>query len=329
MAGTRKVEAGKYLFKEGDPPDAMYVVKSGKLAITKAKANSEITLAEIGPGAMVGEMAFFDNKARSASVKAIKDTEVIALPYKALHAQFSQFPEWAKAIMRTVNDHLRTANQRIKSLESGNAETEEFLPPHTINKLIAIFCMVCMKFGKKSEKGPQAVEITGSVLRDYTIQVFQEAPGKMQKLLAALAEMNMTVVEDLGEGQQRLTSLEPDLLFAFLDWHNRFLFKREEERILVQPVDLKCLKAVLHFCKTEPRDSKGLALLNVTKLLSEAPTAMGYAVKAEELDGVIAKGLMSEKSIEKDVIIARVQMDDLEKIIPFWEIIFKLRTVQR
>ena len=113
-SGPKKITRDHYLFREGDAPDAMYVVKSGKLAVVKSKQTSEIILAEIGPGAMVGEMAFFDNKPRSASVKAMKDSEVIALPYKALHAQFQNFPEWCKAIMRTVNNHLRNANQRIR-----------------------------------------------------------------------------------------------------------------------------------------------------------------------------------------------------------------------
>jgi len=65
----------------------------------------------------VGEMAFFDGRPRSASVKAVKDSEVICLPFKSLHDQFQNFTEWCKAVMRTVNDHLREANVRIMTLE--------------------------------------------------------------------------------------------------------------------------------------------------------------------------------------------------------------------
>ena len=329
MTGTKKVENGKYLFREGDPPDAMYVVKSGKLAITKSKSTTEIILAEIGPGAMVGEMAFFDNKARSASVKALKDTEVIALPYKALHAQFAQFPEWAKAIMRTVNDHLRSANQRIKSLESDKPEGDEFLSPHTINKLISIFNFVCARYGKKSDASEKALEVHSEMLRVYTIQVFQEATNKMNKLTAAFAEMELVKIQDTGDGHQHITNLNPDLLFGFVEWHNKFLFKREDERIIVSPVDLKVMRAVLHFAKDAPKDKSGLAKLNVTQLLAECQAALGYSVKPEELDGVVAKGLMSEKTVEKESIISWVQLEDLAKLIPYWDIIFKLRTVHR
>ena len=45
MSGSKKIPQGQYLFREGDPPDAMYVIKLGKLAVTKSKQNSEIMLA--------------------------------------------------------------------------------------------------------------------------------------------------------------------------------------------------------------------------------------------------------------------------------------------
>ena len=67
----------------------------------------------------------------------------------------------------------------------------------------------------------------------------------------------------------------------------------------------------------------------MSQLLAECQAQLGYAVKPEELEGVIGKGLMSEKTIEKDIITARVQYDDLAQIIPFWEIIFKMRSIPK
>ncbi|MFN9067517.1 MAG: cyclic nucleotide-binding domain-containing protein, partial [Bdellovibrionales bacterium] len=81
MAEGKKISRDSYLFREGDAPDAMYILKTGELAITKTKGTSEIILATLSPGGMVGEMAIFDMKPRSANVKALKDSEVIVLPY--------------------------------------------------------------------------------------------------------------------------------------------------------------------------------------------------------------------------------------------------------
>jgi CRP-like cAMP-binding protein len=134
LSGLKNLKKSEILFREGDASDAMYVIKSGKIAITKAKGTSEVILAELGPGDMLGEMAFFDNRPRSAGAKAMIDTVIIELPFKALNAQFKTFPEWLKAIVRTVNNHLRNANSKIKNLERSTEEETEYFPPHLVTR---------------------------------------------------------------------------------------------------------------------------------------------------------------------------------------------------
>lgn len=328
-SGPKKIERDHYLFREGDPPDAMYVIKSGKLAVVKTKQNSEIILAEIGPGAMVGEMAFFDNKPRSASVKALKDSEVIALPYKALHAQFQNFPEWCKAIMRTVNDHLRNANQRIKQLEKSEATEGDLFPPHTITKLVSILSLVGHKYGKLSEE-EKGLVINGAVLRNYTIQVFQEATHKMQKLMNVLMDIQLLKVEDIGEGRQKIVVFKPEYLFAFAEWYNDWLFKKESDRSVIKEEELKTLKGVIHFAKKSPKDDKGFAKVSLTEMQNESMKELGYLIKTEETLPLIEKKLLGDQVMEEGGnISSQVQLDELEKITPFWEIIYALGKVKR
>lgn len=322
----KKIERDHYLFREGDPPDAMYVIKSGKLAVVKTKSNSEIVLAEIGPGAMVGEMAFFDNKPRSASVKAVKDTDVIVLPYKALHAQFATFPEWAKAIMRTVNEHLRQANARIKALDKAPTEEDEMFPPHTVTKLVSILNLIGHKYGKQQEDG---LNIPGGLLRNYTIQVFQEPTHKMQKLMNQLMTLNLMKVEDIGEGKQKIVVYKPDLLFTFVEWYNEWLFKKEADRVTIREDELKLLSGVLQYAKKLPKNDKGQVKINLTDLQNDSMKDLGYLIKVEELTILIEKGLMSEKIMEETGIFSSVQLDDLEKVTPYWQIIYGLKKVTR
>lgn len=326
--GPKKIERDHYLFREGDPPDAMYVIKSGKLAVVKTKQNSEIVLAEIGPGAMVGEMAFFDNKPRSASVKAMKDSEVIALPYKALHAQFANFPEWCKAIMRTVNDSLRNANQRIKQLEKNDTETELF-PSHTITKLTSILNFVGMKYGKQSAEDKGLV-VNGAVLRNYTIQVFQEATHKMQKLMNVYMEMGFMKVEDIGEGRQKVVIFQPDFLFSFVEWYNDWLFKKETDRVTVKEEQIKILKGVLHFAKKAPKNDKGVVKVSLTEMQNDSMKDLQYLIKIEETLPLVEAKLISDHQMEEGGGISTfVQIEELSKIVPFWEIIYALGKVRR
>ncbi|PIS11360.1 MAG: porin [Bdellovibrio sp. CG10_big_fil_rev_8_21_14_0_10_47_8] len=326
--GPKKIERDHYLFREGDPPDSMYVVKSGKFAVVKTKQTSEIVLAEIGPGAMVGEMAFFDNKPRSASVKALKDSEVIALPYKALHAQFQSFPEWCKAIMRTVNDHLRNANQRIKQLER-NETDDDLFPPHTMNKLVAILNFVGHRYGKPSED-KKSLTINGYLLRNYTIQIFQEAAHKMQKLLETLEGLKMVKIEDLGEGRQQIINHQPDFLFSFVDWHNEWLFKKESDRTLIKENELKLLTGLLHFAKQLTENDKGMVALNLTQVQNDSMKEIGFVIKPEETLCLVEKKLIGDHTIGDDKqIMSSFSPDELDKVTPYWQIIYALGKVKR
>lgn len=325
MSGPTKIAKDNYLFREGDAPDAMYVVKSGKFSILKTKSNSEIVLAEIGPGAMVGEMAFFDAKPRSASVKATKDAEVIALPYKALHAQFANFPEWCKAIMRTVNDHLRNANQRIKELEKTTGNDTEVFPPHTITKLTSIINLVGNKYGKPE---PEGLVINGFTLRRYTIQVFQEPTHKMQKLLAALEDLEIARNEDLGEGRSRVIVMKPDLLFGFSEWYTEFLFKADKDKVPLKEEELKIVKAAIHFGRRLTPNAKGLTKLNLTDIQNESMKELEYLVKVDDFNALTEKKLMTEKMMEEGGLFSLVDISDLEKIYPYWAIIYALKKVR-
>lgn len=324
-SAAKKIPAGHYLFRDGDPSDAMYVVKGGRFAVTKAKNNTEIVLAEVGPGAMVGEMAFFDGRPRSASVKAIKDSEVICLPFKSLHAQFQSFPEWCKAIMRTVNDHLREANMRIKTLEKPPGE-EDLFPPHTINKLISILNFVGNRYGKMTEEGLLVPQYR---LRNYTIQIFQEATHKMDKLLVALNEIGLISIEDQGEGKQKIVIKEPDTLFDFVDWHNEWLFMQEKDRVLVREEELKIMKAVIHFGKQLTPNAKGQVKLSLKQMQDDSMRELDFLVKMDDVNSLIEKKLLSDKIMEESGIYVSFSMEELVKMAPKWDIIYKLKRMTR
>ncbi len=56
------LQPGQLLFTEGDPSNGMYLVRKGDFDIFMHKDGSDVVLAKVGPGSMVGEMAFFDKK---------------------------------------------------------------------------------------------------------------------------------------------------------------------------------------------------------------------------------------------------------------------------
>lgn len=322
--GIKQLSKGEILFREGDPSDAMYVIKKGSIAITKAKGNSEIILAELRPGEMLGEMAFFDNKPRSAGAKAATDSEVIALPFAALHAQFKTFPEWLRAMVKTVNSHLRNANQTIKNLQSTNAEEKEMFPPHTITCLCAILSLVGLKAGEEVEEG---IVIPSNMLRNYTIQIFKQPTYKMDKLLEVLSGLGYVKVEELGEGRRKITSLKHKELTKFVDWYNEYLFKDESKRITIEEKELSCLKAIIFYGNKAQKDEKGRVTISLTEMQNDSMKDLNQLIDVNAPNSLIEKGLCEDKQTKEGAITMAFNLDEVEKITPYWQLVYTLSKV--
>lgn len=326
MSGPRTLKKNEYLFREGDASEAMYVIKIGKIAVLKSKGNSEITLAELGPGDMIGEMAFFDAKPRSASARALVDTTIIELPFKSLNSQFKTFPEWAKAIMRTVNNHLRSANQKIKALEKSEEETNSVFPPHTVTRLCAILSNVAKIHGEKIENG---ISVPPGTLRRHTIQIFQQPTNKMTTLLEVLQAMGHMKIEDLGEGRQKLTVFDVDFLIRFVDFYNDFLFKSEDKRTRIEEKEMKTIKALLFYGKKLTPNEKGEVKLNLTQMQNDSMRDLGALFSPDDINSLTEKKLVGDKFSVDGGVGASFVLADLEVQFPYWELIHAFSKVTR
>lgn len=111
---TKIIYKDEYLITEGGTSHEMYWVLSGKFMITKMNHEDQnVIIGEIQPGELVGEMSFLDNLPRSASVKALEDSEVLTIPYKKFVDTLDNQPRWFKSLMQTMSQRLRKANKKI------------------------------------------------------------------------------------------------------------------------------------------------------------------------------------------------------------------------
>lgn len=327
MSGvTKKLEKGQLLFREGDPSDSMFVVKKGRIAITKTKGDSEVELANKGAGQMFGEMAFFDQKPRSANARAAVDTEIIELPFANLEVHFKAMPEWLKSMVKTINEHLREANKKIKILERSQGADAKTFPPHTITKLCAIIGLVAERYGEKDDKG---LVVPGMLLRNYTIQVFQEPTTKMEKMQNILQSIGVLTVEDLGEGRKKITVHKLDFLMSFVEFYNDWLFKEESKRILVEEKDLPIMKALLFYGRKQTPDNKGQVKVSLNLIQNESMKDLSYVVSVNDYASVSEKKIVGEKSSEKDGIAISFDFKMVDRIYPFWDLIYLINKYDR
>ncbi len=110
----RTLKAGDVIVKEGDQGAGFFVITSGKVEVVRGAAGDRPqVLATLGPGDFFGEMALFEGQARSATVRCLEDTELLAMTRWDFRAELSSHSEIALAVLEAVVRRLREADARL------------------------------------------------------------------------------------------------------------------------------------------------------------------------------------------------------------------------
>ena len=108
----RHLPAGHEIFREGDPGDGLYFVKSGLVEIfSGVNAGARRVFSSFGPGEIFGEMAVIEHRPRSATAAAVQDTVVYFIPRGEMLSLIERSPALAFALLQEISRRLREFNQ--------------------------------------------------------------------------------------------------------------------------------------------------------------------------------------------------------------------------
>lgn len=116
--------AGNVLFDSGSSPEGVYLLASGRLGV-RLNGHARFT-AEIARGELVGEAGWLLDEPRSATVIALRDSEILLLPHAALEAAASMGGEFPLAIAKLGARRLRRSNGAV--LRSPHARVFAVVP---------------------------------------------------------------------------------------------------------------------------------------------------------------------------------------------------------
>ena len=114
-------KAGEIIFHEYDTGDALYVVEEGAVRIWVTDEDvQEVTLAELHPGQLFGEMAVLDRGQRSSSATAMVDTHLHRLTSDDFEKFLIQHPDCAIDVICEIAARLRQTNLLVTQRASRN-----------------------------------------------------------------------------------------------------------------------------------------------------------------------------------------------------------------
>jgi CRP/FNR family transcriptional regulator, cyclic AMP receptor protein len=109
-----ELRRGDVLFREGDEPDRLYVVESGRVAIAnRSNDGRESVMALMERGDLFGEMGLLDGLGRSAAARALEPSAVIAIPYPPVKAVFEDRPERLWGVVALLAGRLRSMDAAL------------------------------------------------------------------------------------------------------------------------------------------------------------------------------------------------------------------------
>ncbi len=117
VAVRRRAGRGDQVVRSGESADALLILLTGRAKVSNFdEEGREIILAWLGPGEFFGEMGLIDGSARSASVVAVENCELLAIGKQEFQRCMQDNFQVAQKLMQILVRRLREADRNIESL---------------------------------------------------------------------------------------------------------------------------------------------------------------------------------------------------------------------
>ncbi|MEE2567251.1 patatin-like phospholipase family protein [Hyphobacterium marinum] len=153
--------AGSLLFAENDPADAFYLVRSGALAAFRDGAMGRPNLiGYIRAGEPVGEMSLLEERPHSASVYAMRDSEIVRLPKASFERLTDKHPSLMRELSKMMLRRLRTgplrggSEPRVFALVSTSPTVDLDYRAHALKDAMAELGVTCAVAGDECADWP-------------------------------------------------------------------------------------------------------------------------------------------------------------------------------
>ncbi len=111
--GVQQYDDGEIIFCENEPTKEVYILKEGKVKISRIVDKKEVQLFIMKPGDIFGEMSILENKTRSATAIAIEDCELVVIKKENFELMAKKEPQLTSRLISLLAERIWNANKLI------------------------------------------------------------------------------------------------------------------------------------------------------------------------------------------------------------------------
>jgi CRP-like cAMP-binding protein len=145
----RQLKQGEILFRTGDPGDALYIVGNGKVEVLSDDPRTEDprggavsggAIAVLGKGNAFGEMSLLGGDPRTATIRAVEDTELLKIDKSVFERLVAEDPQMADAVKhishRRAIDNLSAGGTNAARWAKVAGRSLDHLSRHETGKML-------------------------------------------------------------------------------------------------------------------------------------------------------------------------------------------------
>lgn len=115
----RFYDDGEIVARQGEAGDCMYIVQDGTVEIVLQDADgSEVLLRTAGRNELLGEMAIFEHRPRSATIRARGRARILTLDKRNFLRRINEDPSLAFRMIETMSVRVRELSQEVHDLRA-------------------------------------------------------------------------------------------------------------------------------------------------------------------------------------------------------------------
>ncbi len=301
--GLLRLKKGDTLFREGEMSRALFVLNRGMIRLFIKKGDANIELDTIRNGQVLGELAFLDGNPRSASAEALTDCELTEINSAQFLEVLKRCPEWLKMLLKAVVGRLRTANTRVKQLESASTAYDYnsdgkraahyiYISPTDALKLATTVLLTACR---ATTKTPEGVELRVGLLGRYANQIMGVPTAKLESFLEVLREADMVFDKDEKPYLRDIEMLESGI--TYMNEEN-LLEPKKRHDISIKAFIVMSLIAK-HIGRYKKEERTGMTAVNVGEIKTLEKDDKGNELfRIEDITELAEKGYCTNVNIK-------------------------------
>jgi len=113
----REYRDGEAICRQGEVGTRMFVIQAGRAEVLREENGTEVLVAELGGGDVFGEMAIFEGKPRSATVRSKGTARVLTLDKRAFLRGVHEDPSLAFRVLQEMSQRIRSLDEELSHLK--------------------------------------------------------------------------------------------------------------------------------------------------------------------------------------------------------------------